>query len=52
MTSPTRYKLPFQAEHIDSLARPSSLVLARQDFDAGRIDAVALRCAKDEAIRI
>jgi len=46
-----RSSLPFHAEHIGSLVRPTKLVLARQDFDAGRIDAAALRSAEDQAIR-
>jgi 5-methyltetrahydropteroyltriglutamate--homocysteine methyltransferase len=43
--------LPFRAEHIGSLVRPSSLVHARQEFEAGRIERGALRAAEDEAIR-
>src|SRR5262245_59571334 len=42
---------PFRAEHIGSLVRPTALVEARKAFEAGRIDAAALRKAVDEAIR-
>ncbi|MFM9967865.1 MAG: 5-methyltetrahydropteroyltriglutamate--homocysteine S-methyltransferase [Burkholderiales bacterium] len=43
--------LPFRAEHIGSLVRPTALVLARKEFEAGRIDQTALRLAEDAAIR-
>jgi 5-methyltetrahydropteroyltriglutamate--homocysteine methyltransferase len=42
---------PFRADHVGSLLRPSSLLQARQDHAAGRIDGAALRAAEDEAIR-
>jgi 5-methyltetrahydropteroyltriglutamate--homocysteine methyltransferase len=42
---------PFRADHVGSLLRPPSLLDARAAFDAGRIDADALRAAEDEAIR-
>ena len=51
MLPPSRGNLPFHAEHIGSLVRPTSLVRARQEFEAGRIDRAALRAAEDEAIR-
>ena len=51
MPHTSRNSLPFHAEHIGSLVRPTALVLARQEFEAGRIDAAALRAAEDEAIR-
>ncbi|HUB97997.1 MAG TPA: 5-methyltetrahydropteroyltriglutamate--homocysteine S-methyltransferase [Stellaceae bacterium] len=41
----------YRADHIGSLLRPASLIAARADFDAGRIDAAALRAAEDGAIR-
>ena len=34
---------PIRAEHIGSLVRPPALLVARQDYAAGRIDAAALR---------
>jgi 5-methyltetrahydropteroyltriglutamate--homocysteine methyltransferase len=41
---------PFRADHVGSLLRPPELHAARDDFAAGRIDAVALRAVEDEAI--
>ncbi len=41
----------FRADHVGSLLRPAELLQARADFDAGRIDATALRMAEDDAIR-
>jgi 5-methyltetrahydropteroyltriglutamate--homocysteine methyltransferase len=41
----------FRADHIGSLLRPPALLRAREDFDAGRIDAAALRTIEDDAIR-
>jgi 5-methyltetrahydropteroyltriglutamate--homocysteine methyltransferase len=46
-----RTKPPFRADHVGSLLRPARLHAARDDFDAGRIDADALREIEDEAIR-
>jgi 5-methyltetrahydropteroyltriglutamate--homocysteine methyltransferase len=46
----TRSVPPFRADHVGSLLRPASLMAARDDFAAGRIDAVRLRAAEDEAI--
>ena len=51
MNARSKSTLPFSAEHIGSLVRPTSLVLARNEFEAGRIDHKALRSAEDEAIR-
>ncbi|OGA05497.1 MAG: hypothetical protein A3H35_13510 [Betaproteobacteria bacterium RIFCSPLOWO2_02_FULL_62_17] len=51
MHPPKRDSLPFHAEHIGSLVRPTSLVRVRQEFEAGSIDSAALRAAEDEAIR-
>ena len=51
MITPTHSHLPFRAEHIGSLVRPTALVLARKEFEAGRIDQSALRAIEDEAIR-
>ncbi len=51
MTNPPHSRFPFRAEHIGSLVRPTSLVQARQQFEAGHIDKSALRAAEDEAIR-
>ncbi len=42
---------PFRAEHIGSLVRPSKMVEARRAFEAGKIDAKALRAAEDQSIR-
>jgi 5-methyltetrahydropteroyltriglutamate--homocysteine methyltransferase len=46
-----RTKPPFRADHVGSLLRPPKLLQARDDFAAGRIDAVALREVENEAIR-
>ena len=46
-----RTEPPFRADHVGSLLRPRSLVQARHDFAAGRIDASRLRAVEDEAIR-
>src|ERR671935_432805 len=46
-----RTKPPFRADHVGSLLRPTQLLRARDDFAAGRIDAVALRAVEDDAIR-
>jgi 5-methyltetrahydropteroyltriglutamate--homocysteine methyltransferase len=42
---------PFRADHVGSLVRPASVVSAREEFDAGKIDAGKLRAAEDIAIR-
>ena len=42
---------PFRADHVGSLLRPPSLLDARAQFEAGRIDADQLRAVEDEAIR-
>src|SRR5688572_3450603 len=47
----TRAKPPFRADHVGSLRRPPQLLRARDDHDAGRIDAAALRRIEDDAIR-
>jgi methionine synthase II (cobalamin-independent) len=41
---------PFRADHVGSLLRPASLLAARDDFAAGKIDAARLREAEDAAI--
>src|SRR5580700_4275732 len=41
---------PFRADHVGSLLRPQRLLMARQDFAAGRITATDLRAVEDEAI--
>jgi 5-methyltetrahydropteroyltriglutamate--homocysteine methyltransferase len=46
-----RTKPPFRADQVGSLLRPPQLLQARDDFAAGRIDAVALRDVENEAIR-
>jgi 5-methyltetrahydropteroyltriglutamate--homocysteine methyltransferase len=45
-----RHTPPFRADHVGSLLRPPSLLAARADFAAGKIDADALRAAEDAAI--
>jgi methionine synthase II (cobalamin-independent) len=50
-TTGRRMKPPFRADHVGSLLRPPQLLQARDDFAAGRIDAVALRDVENEAIR-
>ncbi len=42
---------PFRADHVGSLLRPSELLHARSEYQAGRISAAALRAAEDTAIR-
>jgi 5-methyltetrahydropteroyltriglutamate--homocysteine methyltransferase len=42
---------PFRADHVGSLLRPAHLLRARDDYQAGRIDAAELRGIEDEAIR-
>jgi 5-methyltetrahydropteroyltriglutamate--homocysteine methyltransferase len=46
-----RTKPPFRADHVGSLLRPPRLLQARDDFDAGRVDADELRAVEDDAIR-
>ncbi len=40
----------FRADQVGSLLRPAALLAARRQFQAGRIDAAALRAAEDRAI--
>lgn len=47
MTHPVHYR----AEVVGSFLRPAAIKLARQQFEAGEIDAVALRSIEDEEIR-
>lgn len=42
---------PFRADQVGSLVRPAAVVMARVDFDAGKIDRAKLRQIEDEAIR-
>ncbi len=42
---------PFRADQVGSLVRPASLLQARADFAAQKIDAAGLRAAEDAAIR-
>jgi 5-methyltetrahydropteroyltriglutamate--homocysteine methyltransferase len=42
---------PFRADQVGSLVRPATVVAARQEFDAGKIDAARLRTVEDQAIR-
>jgi 5-methyltetrahydropteroyltriglutamate--homocysteine methyltransferase len=46
-----RAKPPFRADHVGSLLRPERLLRARSDYEAGLIDAAALRGVEDAAIR-
>jgi 5-methyltetrahydropteroyltriglutamate--homocysteine methyltransferase len=48
----TRSVPPFRADHVGSLLRPPPLMTARDDFEAGRIDAARLRAVEDEAIKV
>ena len=41
---------PFRADHVGSLLRPQRLLMARDDFAAGRISAADLRAVEDEVI--
>jgi 5-methyltetrahydropteroyltriglutamate--homocysteine methyltransferase len=41
---------PFRADHVGSLLRPASLIEARGEHAAGRIDADELRAVEDQAI--
>ena len=42
---------PFRADQVGSLVRPASVVAAREDLAAGKIDAAGLRAVEDAAIR-
>jgi 5-methyltetrahydropteroyltriglutamate--homocysteine methyltransferase len=46
-----RARPPFRADHVGSLLRPRSILDARKRFEAGEIDATALRAIEDEGIR-
>jgi methionine synthase II (cobalamin-independent) len=46
-----RDKPPFRADHVGSLLRPARLLEARDEFAAGRLDAVDLREVEDDLIR-
>ncbi|MTD39703.1 5-methyltetrahydropteroyltriglutamate--homocysteine S-methyltransferase [Erwinia sp. CPCC 100877] len=46
-----RQQAPFRADVVGSFLRPDSIKRAREQFAAGKIDAVALRKVEDEAIR-
>ena len=41
---------PFRADHVGSLLRPQRLLMARDDFAAGRISAADLTAVEDEVI--
>ena len=47
---PMRTTPPFRADHVGSLLRPATVLTARDDFAAGRIDADQLRAVEDKAI--
>ncbi len=40
----------FRYDHVGSFLRPTKLKQARLDFQAGKIDAAALKAVEDEAI--
>ena len=42
---------PFRADHVGSLLRPPELLKAREELQAGKIDAQQLRAVEDDAIR-
>jgi 5-methyltetrahydropteroyltriglutamate--homocysteine methyltransferase len=42
---------PFRADHVGSLLRPTELLKARVEHQAGRLSAAELRAAEDRAIR-
>jgi 5-methyltetrahydropteroyltriglutamate--homocysteine methyltransferase len=42
---------PYRADQVGSLVRPASVVAAREEFEAGKIDAAKLRAAEDSGIR-
>jgi methionine synthase II (cobalamin-independent) len=46
----TATKLPFHADHIGSLIRPSSVSEAQDAFDAGKLSATELRSVQQKAI--
>jgi methionine synthase II (cobalamin-independent) len=50
-TAGRRSNPPFRADHVGSLLRPPELLEAREEFQAGRIDAAQLRGIEDQAIR-
>ena len=50
ITMARRTSPPFRADHVGSLLRPRRLLLAREDFAAGRITAADLRAVEDEEI--
>ncbi len=45
-----RHTPPFRADHVGSLLRPETLLKAREEFKAGRLDADELKAAEDTAI--
>jgi 5-methyltetrahydropteroyltriglutamate--homocysteine methyltransferase len=49
-TTENRTIPPFRADHVGSFLRPPHLIEARTSFQAGEIDAAALRAVEDEAI--
>src|SRR3984957_17417141 len=42
---------PFRPDHVGSLPGPATLLAARDDFAAGKIDVAALAAVEDDAIR-
>ena len=50
VTSESRTRPPFRAEHVGSFLRPKPLLEAREKFKAGEISAADLRAVENEAI--
>jgi hypothetical protein len=50
ITMARRTSPPFRADHVGSLLRPQRLLMARDDFAAGRISAADLTAVEDEVI--
>ena len=51
MSENTLSRPRFRADHVGSLKRPSELLAARRDFEAGRISAHALRSNEDTHVK-
>jgi 5-methyltetrahydropteroyltriglutamate--homocysteine methyltransferase len=51
MSNSAPHDPPFRAEHVGSLLRPTELLKAREEHEAGRISAAELRRLEDDLIR-
>ncbi len=49
--SPSRGRPPFRADHVGSLLRPQSLLVARERRQAGQISPTEFKAIEDEAVR-